>query len=155
MGKSEPDNRMRDQELVLRYFSFQELKLSSYSTPLKVWLNRMAQNARSYEEDKIENLKNKWNNMISVAIIVFDHKECFRRERGGLINKALFDLLSSTFSEISEECALNNKSDIRGSYYSLLKNEEFDDLISRAVDHKSRTLRRFELWEQKFSWLSA
>ena len=28
-----------------------------------------------------------------------------------------------------------------------LRNDEFEDLISRAVDHTKRTKRRFQMWE--------
>jgi len=43
------------------------------------------------------------------------------------------------------------RADFRVRFNELLADAEFDDLISRAVDHTTRTKRRFALWEEKFS----
>ena len=42
LNHKEPDKRMRDEELILRFFALQLLGLESYNTPQKYWLNDAA-----------------------------------------------------------------------------------------------------------------
>jgi hypothetical protein len=43
LNRKSPDKRMRGEEIILRYFAFQQLGLESYRTPLKNWLNDAAE----------------------------------------------------------------------------------------------------------------
>jgi hypothetical protein len=94
-----------------------------------------------------------WEHMISVATVWFAPSECFRRPKSKPINKALFDLVALAASDVSIAQATQNRDKFRETYFKLLENVEFEDLISRAVDHKKRTERRFALWQQNFDWL--
>lgn len=42
LGKKAPDKRLRDEELILRFYAFEMLGLKTYRTPLKHWLNDAA-----------------------------------------------------------------------------------------------------------------
>lgn len=153
LGRKTADKRMNGEETILRYFAFRNLGISSYKTPLKVWLNDAANQGRSFSSQRIAVLEADWNNMLSVSCVWFPPSECFRRPRNRSINKALFDLISSSASGTSLDEAKACRDEFRKTYSALLANEEFDDLISRSVDHKRRTVRRFELWGEFFSWL--
>ncbi len=67
-----------------------------------------------------------------------------------VVNRALMDLLMYSFSRVEAEHLRRVRNDVREKYIALLKDEEFDDLISKSIDHKSRTLRRFEIWKGQF-----
>ena len=54
-----------------------------------------------------------------------------------------------TASKTSAKKASLKSKEFNKMYEELLSNEEFLDLISRSVDHKKRTDRRFELWIEK------
>lgn len=62
---------------------------------------------------------------------------------------ALMDLTMSSLVQVPD----SRVSDIADAFYQryvdVLEDDEFDDLITRAIDHKSRTLRRFEIWREK------
>jgi len=153
LGRKNPDKRMRGEEIILRYFAFQKLGLSSYRTPFKNWLNDAARWGQQISEEQISQLSTNWEDMLEVATTWFSPDKCFRRPKSKAINKALFDLISQTASKINPEDAGEYKQRILSGYAKLLHDDEFDDLISRAVDHKKRTLRRFEMWENHFDWI--
>lgn len=149
LGKKEPDKRMRDEELVLRFFAFHIHGIATYRTPLKHWLNYTAKQGGKYPPQRVAELKAIWEKTIDVSLVWFDPKECFRRQGFKAINRALFDLIANTASGVEVERARDIRQQFRAKYQSLLKDSEFLDLISRAVDHTKRTKRRFELWNSK------
>lgn len=153
LGRKAADKRMKGEETILRHFAFKYLGLETYRTPLKNWLNDAAEYGRKLSQDDMLKFDAEWDHMISVATTWFAPTECFRRPKSKPINKALFDLVALAASKSSVEQAENNREQFRETYFNLLKNAEFEDLISRAVDHKKRTERRFTLWQKNFAWL--
>lgn len=150
LGKKQADKRMRDEELILRFFAFQLAGLDTYRTPLKHWLNGVAKTGMKYSEEKIAQLREIWEQTIDVSLIWFEPNECYRREGSRAINRALFDLIAYSTSKVDVNRAEEIKADFREVYAALLDNEEFQDLISRSVDHTKRTKRRFEMWNEAF-----
>ena len=146
-AKKAPNKRLADEEMILRFFAFHLLGLDTYKTPLKSWLNDAALKGRKFTPEKIDDLKKIWNKAIDVVYILFQPKTCFRRSGSTTINRALFDLVMSTARKITPEQAQVKSKKFRGAYDKLNENEEFQDLISRSVDHKSRTRQRFALWD--------
>lgn len=151
LGRKSPDKRMRDEELVLRFFSFYQGGLEKYKTPQKHWLNEAAKEGRKYNKDKIEELRNIWATTINNVLLWFDPHECFRSslsEPPKAINRAIFDLVSQEASKRAFTSQSANRKRFRSAFVILLKDDEFQDLISRSVDHTKRTRRRFEIWNE-------
>ncbi len=151
LGKKQVDKRMRDEELVLRFFAFWTEGVDSYRTPQKHWLNDAAKAGRKYSEAKISELDYVWKRAIDASLQWFKPRECFRREESRssrAINRALFDLVMRSAGRIGPDRARQVKQLFREKYSELLRRDEFADLISRAVDHKKRTLRRFMMWDE-------
>jgi hypothetical protein len=151
VGRKKPDKRLRDEELILRFFAYHIHGLQSYRTPQKHWLNDTAKAGRKYSSDKIENLRRVWEAMLDVSLAWFEPAECFRRPGAQTINKALFDLVCHTASRIEPMRNQNQRQLFRRKYDDLLAMENFQDLISRAVDHTKRTRQRFEIWDRQFA----
>jgi Protein of unknown function DUF262 len=145
-GRKSPDKRLADEEMILRYFSFQIQPRQDYRTPLKNWLNDTAKSGRRLNQQSIADLKLKWQNSTQVALTWFSPSACFRRPGGKAINRALFDLVMYTASQTSITVAQIKKDEFNAKFAEILNNDEFQDLISRSVDHKKRTERRFEMW---------
>ena len=149
LNKKQPDKRMRDEELALRFFAFWIHGLGSYRTPQKHWLNRAAKEGRRYSEQKREELEKVWKTAIDASLIWFGPNECFRRiplQKSRVMNRALFDLVMLSAARLGTQRARAVRGAFRRKYAQLFGIEEFNDLISRAVDHKKRTKRRHELW---------
>jgi Protein of unknown function DUF262. len=152
LHKKQPDKRMRDEELALRFFAFHEHGLTSYRTPQKHWLNDAAKQGRKYSNSKTKELHDLWNTTIEASLEWFEPRECFRRlplQGSGVVNRALFDLVMISAARVGPRRARKVRKSFRSKYQALLtKNDEFNDLISRAVDHTKRTKRRFEIWNK-------
>jgi hypothetical protein len=142
---------LRDEELILRFFAFALSGVSSYRTPQKHWLNDAAKAGMKYSKKKRGELARIWDDALAVSLTWFDPRECFRREGSRAINRALFDLVMWSARNVDIDDAGRLRNRVRRTYNGLLGNDEFQDLISRAVDHTKRTRRRFELWEESFS----
>ncbi|WP_249605173.1 DUF262 domain-containing protein [Chromobacterium sp. IRSSSOUMB001] len=146
LGKKAPDPRMRDEELILRFFAFKIKGIENYKTPQKHWLNEVAKDGRKLSTEEVNQFKEKWDRAIQNSLIWFNEKTCFRRPGAKVINRALFDLIMDFAERNSTALAQSSKNDFLEKYRQIIANEEFQDLISRAVDHTSRTRRRFKLW---------
>ena len=153
LRRTKPDKRMRDEELVLRFYAFHIHGLKSYRTPQKYWLNDAAKAGQSYAPARIARLRTVWEGAIDIALTWFDHDECFRRSSSTVINRALFDWIMSSATKVDFDGATSLRTSVRKALAGLLKNEEFNDLISRAVDHSKRTQRRFAMWNQRVGQL--
>lgn len=156
LGKKQVDKRMRDEELALRFFAFWKLGVHAYRTPQKHWLNEVAKEGRKFSGDEIAELRGAWSRATATSLVWFDKKECFRRipfEQYRSVNRALFDLTMVTAARVGEKRAAQVRKEFRRRYGLLLQNEEFADLISRAVDHTKRTKRRFDLWDKTYESL--
>lgn len=151
LRRKKPDIRLRDEEIILRFFAFDLHGLETYRTPQKHWLNDAAKAGQKYSERKVGQLLLRWQRTIDTCLIWFDADECFRRESSRAINRALFDLVTSSAKDVPDDKAKRVRKSFRSAYSELEENDEFQDLISRAVDHTKRTKRRFEIWQSQMS----
>lgn len=153
LGRRDPDSRLRDEEVILRFFAFHLKGVDSYRTPQKHWLNEVAKEGRAFPEAKINELRNVWKSTVDKCLIIFPPRECFRRlpvgPRPTVANRALMDLTMSTVTNMSIQQVQAVKEEFYDRYKEVLMDGEFDDLISKSVDHKKRTLRRHEIWSEK------
>ena len=150
-GRKAPDKRLADEEIILRYFSFQLQDIKNYKTPLKTWLNDAARMGRKLPEREIEILRQKWDTALSNSLCWFEAGRCFRRPESKAINRALFDLVMMTATGVDHNVAIAKRASFRKAFDEIMSDETFQDLISRAVDHKSRTEKRFEMWNEKMA----
>lgn len=153
LRRKSPDKRLRDEELILRFFAFHLTDLEDYRTPQKHWLNDIAKSGQTFDHDRIEQLRSVWTSTIDKCLKIFEPTECFRRlpltNKSKVINRTLMDLIMRTVSNMTCRDVKDQAPLFRELYESLLENEEFQDLISKSVDHRSRTLRRTEIWDNE------
>ena len=71
LNRKEPDRRMRDEELILRFLAFHVRGLGAYKTPQKTWLDEVANLGRDFTADDIEQLASTWKNTIANCLLVF------------------------------------------------------------------------------------
>ena len=152
LNRTKPDTRMRDEELILRFFAFHLFGIDSYKTPQKHWLNEVADKGRGFAPDRIKELACTWKGTIEKCLIIFPPEECFRRlpmTKRQVVNRALMDLTMASLVHIPKEDVKRESEEFYKRYVGLLQNKKFEDLITRAIDHKSRTRKRFDLWSDK------
>ncbi|AEP09567.1 DUF262 domain-containing protein [Micavibrio aeruginosavorus] len=155
----EPQGRMQDAEMILRFFAFHIGGVKNYKTPLKIWLNHTLKDGKHYDPKKIAKLKNAWEESIDKILLVFKPEEAFRRpdEKTGkysrTLNKSIMDLQLYYFSKKSVDFLKQNKKEIRRAFQAILEDDAFKDLLTKSVDHKSRTEARFKKWDEFFGHL--
>lgn len=153
LGRNEPDKRMRGEELILRFFAFHLKGVESYRTPQKHWLNDAAQMGQQLNTRRVMQLEKLWKETIAKCLVLFEPNECFRRlpleKPRMVINRALMDLTMDSITRFDPEVLPHIAQDYRARYQRILKMPEFEDLITRAIDHRSRTLSRFQMWKDE------
>lgn len=153
LGRSDPDRRMRGEELILRFYAFQLRGVDSYRTPQKHWLNDAAELGQQLSRSRVSELEILWKETLQKSLIIFEPNQCFRRlpleKPRMVINRALMDLTMHSIAKLPARVVPSIAEKYKLRYERVLQLPEFDDLITRAIDHKSRTLRRFQLWQDE------
>jgi hypothetical protein len=154
LGISRPDFRMRDVELLVRFFAFQD-SLATYNGNLKWFL-----------DDECKRLNTRWASVesevrakaaemeaaISASYEIFG-KDAFRKYDGGAyegrFNRAVFDII--VFYFVGEEIrnrALSKKMATKKAYETLSNNRVFIRSVETTTKSVEATRIRFTMWGQ-------
>ena len=156
IGRSEPDNRMRHQELILRFFALKDT-VSNYRPPLKGVLNNFMRDNREVTEARQQLMRKEFENTLTNVGIVFGQHP-FRRinpsdsnqdnwDRN--LNRAVFDIQMLGFVGISNSEVEERKEAILDRFRRLcLENNEFLDTVSLATADRTRFYTRLRIWGQ-------
>lgn len=120
IGRKTPDDRLRDVELILRFFALQD-RWSKYEKPMKEFLNKYMAQARTFSDDKIAESERLFNDTLEVVAGSLGEKPF--HVRSGL-NIAVFDSVFPAFASHLD----NIPKDIKKRYAKLIKDGEFNDL---------------------------
>ena len=157
IGKSEPDPRMRDLDLVLRYIAF-KTNAANYSGNYKDFIDRICDIYNEGWENKVVDVKellSKLEETISALSKVFGKERVFRRQgekrMESRINRALYDVMTYYFSSVQPTAILERKSEIRKLVDNLISgNQSFINSTSFATNGLTETTTRFTIFGEKF-----
>lgn len=150
----EPDFRMRDNELLVRYIAFNNF-FPSYKGDLKRFLDDTCRDLNtnwSHEEPNIRNNVDKLENAIEFAIQIFSENYIGRKwtENGyeSRLNKAILDILLFYFSSQSiRDASRLYMRDIEERFKFLcLNNNDFRTSIETTTKSMGATFTRFSIW---------
>lgn len=150
---SKPDFRMRDAELLLRYFGFKNF-LHSYTGSLKDFLDNTCKrlnddwsNSRHTIEDQLMSLE---ESHISAKTIFGDrpYRKWTGNEYESRFNRAIFDIMSLAFSDPSVRSALVGKERLLEQSFKNLcfENSDFRTSIETTTKSMWSTCTRISLW---------
>lgn len=148
-----PDFRMRDAELLLRYFSFKNF-LTEYSGTLKKFLDNACENLNKNWEDKEELIESQLESFeVSHTFIksIFSGNQ-YRKWNGktyeSRFNRAVFDVLMLSFdNEEIRVLSEGRKEEIEAAYKKLCEqNSEFMTSIESTTKSLSATQIRISAW---------
>ena len=153
LGLSAPDFRMRDVELLLRFFAFTEL-IRQYRGNLKDFLDGTSKlfneewNAR---QSDIENLAKQCDDAIDRTIDVFAENAFRRWVSGrfeGRFNRAVFDIMTYYFRDADTgKLAAENATQIIETFKKLCETDiAFSDSIRVTPKTTRATFTRFQTW---------
>jgi len=131
-GITNPDARMRDQEIIVRFFALSE---GGYSKPMKRFLNIfMAQHQRERKLDKYEKL---FKNTCDRVLKSLGPKP-FHIKRG--INVAVYDSVMVAFAKYPKE-----RANILSRYKRLIDNPSYIDTITAHTTDNETVIERHKL----------
>jgi hypothetical protein len=158
LGLKEPHSRMKDRELILRFFAFYHNTHLKYTPPMKQFLNKEMEKYRNLNDTEKRDLIRIFKKSVRLSKAVFGEK-AFRRFVPGSskdpngywetrkINKGLFDILMFGFTMYEENQIVPNSDQIREKLVWLMTHDlEFIDTISVTTDRKDKIHTRFDKW---------
>jgi hypothetical protein len=157
IGIKNPERRMADVELVLRFATFYHATYLNYKPPIKKFLND--------DMERYENIKDKealeLKNAVTIIKSLFrDH--AFRRFRRGTennpdgnweskqFNRAIYDVLMFTFARTDKNKVFQNLDAIREAWINLMtNNNDFIESIEISTSSIKAVNTRFDLWKRE------
>ena len=157
-----PDFRMRDNELALRYFAFQNF-IQIYDGNLKSFLDQVVfllnDDWESWRDD-VESQIVEFNTAHDFAVGVFDSTNPYRKFKGRSyelrLNRAVFDIMMMSFSNpaVREELS-DRKAEIKKAYENLCTvDAEFLSSLESTTKSVAATKARIFKWAQAINILA-
>lgn len=153
---SKPDYRMRDVELLIRYYAF-KLFLTEYQGNLKKFLDytcdTLNKSFQGHQADYI-NLLEDLNEAINAVYTIFGDKDAFRKYKNDTFenrfNKPIYDVMVYFLSDENiRKIALSNPLKVKESFIELCRKEQqFIESIEFSTKNIKPTFNRFSLWSE-------
>lgn len=140
LGKNQPDNRLRDVELILRCLALQK-KFSEYDKPMKGFLNDYAEEQRQ-ENTNYEESESRFSVICASIIDQLGEKPFHFR---GKINYGLLDAFLSSL------LIFGPKDNLKIIFDNLVKNDNFIDSITRNTSDVQQVKNRIGLVHKALS----
>jgi hypothetical protein len=158
LGLTRPDFRMRDVELVVRFYAF-HLGLAQYRGNLKKFLDDTCDelNRRwASESGRLERVATKLEKAILAAIKIFSIKHAFRKWDGTAfeerLNRAVFDVVAHSLANPTlRSRAIGRKTEVVERFKSLCLDRKFRDAIESTTKSKQAVRNRFSKWYRALS----
>ncbi|MBA7479431.1 hypothetical protein ES707_14865 [subsurface metagenome] len=153
MGIKNADPRMRDAELVIRYFAFRNF-LQTYTGNLKPLLDDTAKHFnRVWEKDQgsIQRQKNDFESTIKTTIKIFGEANAFRKWSGAKferpLNRAVFDVMTYHFTDAKVRKAAEGKAaEVVETFKLLCDDESFVSAVEGTTKSIEAIFTRLRLW---------
>lgn len=157
-GTDEPDFRMRDVELFIRYFAYRYF-IESYAGNLKRFLDSTCDNLNNNWDKKktlIEKDADQLDAAIEATYAIFEGDAFRKWTAEGFeqrFNRAIFDVMTFYLAEQRvRDAALKRKPAILKSFKSLCeRNDEFSQAITTTTKSITATRTRLGLWGKVLS----
>ena len=153
--------RMVDRELVLRYIAFKKYnyrKLNQEKKSLPKLLDETMEivDTIEFENNEYAVMKTSLLKTLSDLIGIFEKKYLFNKKlidnsKIKVLNKSLFEIWTVLVSDLDnkEILRLKNKKEIlKKKYIELLKDQDFNDAVTRGTNDRKSVVKRFSLLEK-------
>lgn len=158
LGLKNPDKRMRDVELVLRFAAFYHSTYLNYKSPIKRFLDNDMKKYQHISEAEAIELRNAFKNAVSIIKSLLDN-HAFKRYYIGneknpngywepkKFNASLYDILMGSFAKEDKNKVYQNLDSTREALIHLMTNEqEFIDAIELSTSSVQAVTKRFDKW---------
>ncbi|MDD4753884.1 GmrSD restriction endonuclease domain-containing protein [Proteiniphilum propionicum] len=141
------DNRMKGDELILRYFTLVE-RYAEYVKPMSVFLNKYAEDNRFMPENQVKDLANNFTSNLNKCHLLYGDFafKTFDENRKRLkANTALYEaqmLSMNTVNPTLQQIKAINKTEVINKLELLLQNVDFYNTITKATTDKNVITKR-------------
>jgi hypothetical protein len=150
---SNPDSRMRDVELLLRYIGFHYF-LSDYRGNLKEFLDMTCEKLNNQRYHDITNVIDQFEEAVQTTINIFEEKNFSRLwsskndKYQSQFNRAILDVMVFYFSdEIIRKSAEDNQEKVKIAFQELCSsNSDFRQAVERRTQNIPEIYNRLRLW---------
>ncbi|ALB41365.1 MULTISPECIES: DUF262 domain-containing protein [Nostocales] len=150
---SNPDSRMRDVELLLRYIGFHYF-LSDYRGNLKEFLDMTCERLNNQRCNDITNVVNQFEEAVQTTINIFEEKNFSRlwssrnNKYQSQFNRAILDVMVFYFSdEIIRKSAEDHQEKVKVAFQELCSsNSDFREAVERRTQNIPEIYNRLRLW---------
>ena len=142
-----PSDRLKDQELILRFIAFREAS-SAYKRPLKKFLNNFMENHRNLQNldsTKIETV------FYNACDALYKNIGAGTFRTGKQVNAALIDSLLQGVAIRQERGAITDWEAFGEAYKQLILDKDFQNAITRATADEERVRARLDAATKAFS----
>lgn len=154
-GGSLKRKTMRDREFVNRFCAFHLLPIEEYEGDMDRFLAKALGHMNRARDDSLEEKtrdafrRSMMNNFLSFGKNAFRKHEPDQGNRG-VINASLWDVMSTGLARYGTERVLEQDEPFRTAFFTLLKNEEFNEAISYGPNDARKVRRRFKMAGRMF-----
>ncbi len=145
----EPDPRMRDVELLVRFLAFRNF-LPSYSGRMKPFLDQACKSLNSHwpgKQKDVQNQAKEFDAGVAALIAIFGVDEVARKEGSRSFNRAIFDALLFYAADPNIRTAmLAKKAKVKDAMRATLANQKFVDAVESDTAGIPHTGDRLTLW---------
>lgn len=157
IGLKAPDKRMRDREMILRFFALYH-DLLGYKPPMRHFLNREMERQRHATDRGIAEFSELFHKSVQLCLTVFGER-AFKRFTVGdqqdpngrweerRINMALFDVVMVGFTKYERRQVVPRSDAVFEALVELMAaSQEFIDAITLGTSQRDRMDTRMRLW---------
>lgn len=149
LGRTTPDPRMRDVELLVRFLGFRKF-LPSYGGRMKEFLDRVCQLLTDTWADakpEVERDIAEFNSAVDALVEIFGIDELARKPGSRSFNRAIFDALVFYAADRNiRERMKQNHNQVKALYANLMNDPHFTEAIESDTAGIPHTLSRLSLW---------
>ena len=142
-----PSHRLKDAELILRFFALLEDQ-SSYTAPMTEFLSKYAKKKRHISSADAEKLENLFDSSIR-AVLTSVGPRAFRI--GKTLNAAVFDSVMVAIAQAINGGSLGPSLDVQQRYEHLMADESYQAAVSKATANEKTVAKRIEIAGQYFT----
>ena len=144
---------MRDREFVNRFCAFQIFGFEYYKGDMDSFLAQALRRMNKMDTDELQELSNQFRVGLSNNYCLFG-RNAFRKHGKeqpyrGVLNASLWDVMSTGLSKVDKAYIESNSEQLRGVFYSLLEDENFNASISIATNDAKNVTTRFEMVRER------
>lgn len=147
-GSSLKTAAMRDREFVNRFCAFQLLPTQEYRGEMDDFLARGLKIMNKLSTNDLEQLRVQFRMGLTNNFKVFG-RHAFRKHTNSgqtrsILNASLWDVMSTTLSEYSEDIVKNNAVEVKAAFFGLMHDDDFITAITYGTNDPRKVVYRFE-----------